>query len=312
MNKKNMTLDEFLERGYVFGGGEEPEPTSPVNSDGSFAEDWSKKYGEDNQAHLSRYKDFDSFVDSHISQRKKFSKDPNTLVEIPNEHSSDEVRAAFHKARGKPDTTDGYVYEVAADMKAKLGVSDDRIAAFKQFAHEKLHLSPPEFNDALDFYFKGESDTFDAADLVMQDGRRQARDAGMTELKKHFGSDTIERSARANAVLIKYGESLELKNEKGEPVGNVLEKLFEEIPAAKNSPWLTLILDNFANSMSEDTLKGLGSPSGDIVSSLKTQVAEIRSQMDKIIKENPSNYKGNTEFRDLQKRKTELYKKFSA
>ena len=78
----------------------------------------------------------------------------------------------------------------------------------------------------------------------------------------------------------------------------------------QNSPKMLLFLDKIAESMSEATLKGLGTPSGVTADGLKAQIAEIRSQMDVIQKENPSNYKGNIKFRDLQRRKSELYKQF--
>lgn len=273
------------------------ESTSPVKTDGSFVENWNDKYGEENKAHLSRYKNFDEFVTSHVSQRKKFSKDPSTLVEIPNEHSSDDVRAAFRKASGVPETVDGYEYTLSDELAVKLGPLDDtKMTAFREFAN-KQGWNPTQFKDALDFYHNNTAADIDAAGISLNEQNAATAAASKAELMKQSGWQTeVEyqnKVQRVQSVMEKYGG-----------VDAVAELNLQ------NSPTLIKFLDNIAESMSEDTLKGLKGSPGVTKDNLKSQITDIRSQMDVIMKENPSNYKGNDKFRDLQRRKTELYKQY--
>ncbi len=304
MNKK-MTLEKICELGLVFSGGEEPPaggdppPVSVVNADGSFAEKWSEKYGEDNQAHLSRYKDFDSLVNSHIATKKKFGKNPDTLVEIPTDTSSDEVKAAFRKARGVPDSTDAYEYKMSDEMALKLGPLDDtKMTAFRDFAH-KQEWSPKQFADALDFYHTNIASDIDAGNISFNEQKAAAGDACKAELRKQTGWQTEEEFKRkqdmANSIIRKYG-------------GEDAVASFN----AENSPQMVKFLNNVAESFSEAQMKSLaGTPtstSGDI----KAKVAEIREQMDKIVAANPVNFKINAQYKELEERKHHLYKQMPA
>lgn len=277
---------------------------SVVNADGTFAEKWSEKYGEENQPHLSRYKDFDSFVESHISQRKKFSKDPSTLVEIPTGTSSDEVKAAFRKARGVPDSVDAYEYKLSDELAVKLGPLDDKkMLAFKEFAH-KQEWSPTQFKDALDFYHANIATDIDTSNISFNELQKAAYDRGMAILKREYRDGIEDKILLANAISRKYGE-ISVKNENGEMV-NPLEELYKESPELKKSPWLTMIFNNIANAMSESTLKGLA-PSAPTSGDLQAKITEIRDQMDKIMKENPANFKANLTYKELVERKRALY-----
>jgi len=272
-----------------------PEPTSPVNPDGTFVDNWYGKYGKENEAHLSRYKNFDEVVKSHISQRKKFSKDPDTLVEIPTEHSSDEVRAAWSKARGRPDTNDLYEYTLSDEYAVKLGPLDDKkMAAFREFAY-KHNWSQKEFKEALDLYHANTVSDIDAFDISYNEKKATEAAAGKAELMTKEGWHTEEeyksKVLRANSVMNKYGG---------------VEAVAEF--NAENSPKMTMFLNNIADAMSEDTLKGLGSSTGITAANIETQIAEIYEEINKIMKENPANFKGNIKYKDLIKRKHELNK----
>ncbi len=307
---KSMTLEEFFELGHVFSGGEEAggeggdgggdggdgggdggSAVSVVTADGSFTENWSEKYGADNQAHLSRYKDFDSLVNSTISTKKKFGKNPDSLVEIPSETSSDDVRAAFRKAKGVPDNLDAYEYKLSDEMAIKLGpLQDDKMSAIRKFAQEELELSPGKFTKLLDFYHQSTSDDIDAFGISNNEQLQKAQEEGKAQLRTLPGwqseQEYTDKVRIAQSVMEKY-----------DLVGAIDEL------ALQNSPKLLVGLNNIADSMSEDTLKGLRASPDNMVANTKTQIAEIRSRMDVIIKENPSNFKGNVEFKDLQKYK---------
>jgi len=272
-------------------------PTSIINDDGSFVENWYEKYGEENIAHLSRYKTFDDLVNSTVATKKKFGKDPNSLIEIPTEHSSDEVKAAFRKAKGAPDSIDAYEYKLSDEMAVKLGPVDDaKMAAFKEFAH-KQEWSPKQFKDALDFYHSNLAADIDTNEAEFNKQRSAAAEAGKAELRKRDGWRTEEeykaKVQRAQSVMEKYGG-----------IDAVADLNLQ------NSPEMLIFLDNIAESMSEDTLKGLKGSTVAAVANVKIKISENRSKMNDIMKKDPVNYRNDPEFRELDKSNTELYKQY--
>lgn len=268
---------------------------SIINSDGSFVENWSSKYGEENQAHLSRYKNVDSLVNSHIETKRKLGKDPSTLIEIPNETSSDSVKTAWRKAHNVPETKDGYKYALSDEMASKLGPLDEKkIEAFKEYA-DKKNWSKEDYKDALDFYHNSMLADIGAAQTTFSAQQAEAKQAAETELKKEWLDGYSDRVQRAQSVMEKYGG-----------VG-VVDEL-----GLQNSVPMLKFLDNIAGAMSEDTLKGKGTPIVPTASNIKSQINDIRIEMDNIAKENPVNFKGNTKYKELTERKHVLYKQMPA
>ncbi len=270
-------------------------PTSVVKADGSFTDNWHEKYGKENEAHLSRYKAFDDLVNSTVATKKKLGRDPDTLVEIPTEHSSDEVKAAFRKAKGVPDKTDSYEYTLSDELAVKLGpLEDKRMAAIREFGH-KQEWSPKQFKDALDFYHNMLSDDIDAGNTSFSEQQTADAAAGKAELRKKAGWQSEEeynaKVQRVQSIVDKYGG-----------VDGVAELNLQ------NSPKMLVFLDNIAGSMSEDTLKGLGPSSGPTSANIQIQINEIYEEINKIMKENPANFKGNPKYKELIERKHELNK----
>lgn len=264
------------------------EPTSPVNADGSYVENWYDKFGEENKAHLSRYKTHDDLVNSHIATKKKFGKNPDALVEIPTENSSDEVKAAWAKAHNVPET---YEYKLSDEMAVKLGPLDEKkMAALREFGKSK-NWSQADFKDVLNFYHNSMSEDIDAFGQQTTKEAAEAAEKGKAELKKLWLSDYDAKVQRAQQVMEKYGG-----------VDAVAEANLQ------NSPTMIKFLDNIAESMSEDTLKGLGPPTGPTAANINSQINDIRTQMDVITKENPVNFKSNAKYKELVERKRKLYK----
>ena len=267
-----------------------------VSTDGSFVENWSEKYGEENLAHLSRYKDFDSLVNSHIATKKKLGKNPDTLVEIPTDDSSDEVKAAWAKASGVPDDIKDYEYNLSDELAVKLGSLDEKkMTAAREFAHKELGLSPAKFTKLLDFYHNNIAADLDAADVSFTEQKNAKIAENKAELKKEWRDSYDDKVQMANAIIRKYGG----------------EDAVAEINA-ENSPLMAKFLNKIADAMSEDTLKGLKSTSVTTATNIKSRINDIRVQMDKIEKENPANFKGNIKYRELKIQKRELYKQMPA
>ena len=275
------------------------EPTSIVNPDGTFTEDWSKKYGDENQAHLSRYKDIDSLVNSHINTKKKFGKNPDSLIEMPTDTSSDEVKAAWRKANGVPDTLEEYEYKLSDEMAVKLGpLNDEKMSSFREFANEQ-GLNKGQFTSLLDFYHNMLSAQADKGYEAFDKQRAETAEAAKAELRKQPGwqseAEYKDKIDTAQLIMDKYDLAAGVKDLN-----------------LQNSPQMVIGLNKIADSMSEDTLKGLKTTSVVTNANLKSQVNDIREQMNKIQKENPVNFKVNAKYKELLERKHELYKQYPA
>ncbi len=272
------------------GGSGDGGQASVVNTDGSFTENWHGKYGDENNAHLSRYKTFDDLVNSHIATKKKLGKNPDSLVEIPTDTSSDEVKAAWRKAKGAPDSIDAYEYTLSDEKAVKLGpLRDDLMTKVKEHAN-KQDWSPAEFKANLDLYHDIMSDDIDTFGKTTEAETAEAIEKSKAELKQLWLGDYDAKVQRAQSVMEKYGG-----------VEAVAELNLQ------NSPTLIKFLDNIAGSMSEDTLKGLKGSSGLSTDNINSQIVELRSQQDAIRRESPVNFKSNPKFKDLENRLKGLY-----
>lgn len=290
------------------GGGGDDGSVSAVNSDGSFTQDFYGSHGEENREYLSRYKAPSDLAKANVELRKKFGKNPDSMVEIPGENSSDETRAAWNKANGVPDTTDGYEYSYSEDFATKLGPLDDtKMAAIKEFAFKELGLSPAKYQKMLDFYHTEASSGIDTSEASLAEITNQRFEDGTAVLEGQWLEGKDERTAAALAHLQKYGE-IEIKGKDGEMI-NPLEKLFEEAPQLKQSPWLTMIMDNMAQKMGEAGRVG-GSDTGALsIDGINSQITDIRAKQKVIRDANPVNFKGDPQFKDFEKKLKVLYQK---
>jgi hypothetical protein len=240
--------------------------------------------------------------------RKKSSKNPDLMVEIPGENSSDETKAAWSKANGVPGSADEYEYNYSEDFATKLGPLDDtKMAAIKEFAHKDLGLSPAKYQKLLDFYHTNIATDIDTSEASLAEMTSQRFEAGTAVLEGQWLEGKDERTAAALAHLQKYGE-IEIKGKDGEMI-NPLTKLFEEAPQLKQSPWLTMIMDNMAQKMGEAGRKG-GSDTGALsLDGINSQITDIRAKQKVIRDANPVNFKGDAQFKDFEQKLKVLYQK---
>ncbi len=309
---EKMTLAKICDLGLVFSGGEDPPAGGGdegfVGTDGTFTEGWTgRDEFKDHADTLSRYKTVGELAKGHVELRKKFNKNPDTMVEIPSETSDDAVRAAWSKAHGRPETQDLYEYTLSDEHVTKIGPLDDgKMAAFKEFGHKK-NWSQQDFKDVLDFYHTNVATDVDAFGASLEEQKQAAFDAGTAILKGQWLDGTDDRTAAASAHLQKYGE-IEVKGADGEMI-NPLEKLFEEAPQLKQSPWLTMIMDNMAQKMGEAGRKGGGDTGALSLDGINSQISGIRAQQSVIREKNPVNFKGDPEFKRLEESLKVLYQK---
>lgn len=240
------------------GGGGGGGAVSVVDADGNFAENWAESYGEENSPTLSRFKTFPDFVKSHMDLRRKFNKDPDKLVEMPDAESSDEVRAEFHKRRGVPEKAEDYKYERNPELSENIVVVDEKVAAFSQIA-KKHNLTPAQYNGVVNDYLALIDKDIAAFDLAQQEENHKANAEADKALTKKFGKAKAERIARANAIMRHYGG-------------------VEAVAALKleNNPKMVEFIDNIAEDMSEDRIKGITKTTVPTNESINAKMAELR------------------------------------
>lgn len=259
-----------------------------VNTDGSFVENFHEKLGDDFKGDadtLSRFQKsgIKGVFKSYMDARRKIGMSPEKLVEIPGDNSSDEVRAAFHKAAGKPDTIDGYdEYQMPDELKEKVEMNDERLVKFKQFAFDELNLSHTQLKKALDFYYQDIADITDAFDLNYNETQAQKAQDAEKALKDEWKNDYEDRVLRCNAVLRKYGGA------------DAIEAF-----SAQNSPLMAKFLDNIASAMSEDKIKGLTGVSTPTLAQIGDRLAEIKAHPAFMDKKNPEHAKIMAEYSRL-------------
>lgn len=275
---------------------------SVVNADGSFVENWVDKYPEADRPTLSRFNKFDDFVTSHMTLRRQFNKDPDSLVEIPGDDATDEVRAEFHRKRGVPDAVEGYKYEKSKELSENVDIDKEKILAFAQIA-KKHNFTNKQFNGAINDWLALLDKDITNFDIATDEKDEQNRQKGVEALKKHFGNGLEERTLRSEAVMRKYGNAI-IKGEDGKE-STVLDKLYDELPEIKNSPWIRLMFDAIAEDMSEDRIKGLTTVTTPTPSQVDAKIAELRAHEAYMDGSHPQHKQINDQI-------TELYKKKSA
>jgi len=284
------------------GSAQQNNAQSIVNPDGTFVENWSAKYGKEAEPTLSRFNKFDDLVTSHMALRKKYGHDPDSMVVIPKDDSTDETKQAFWKAAGELEKPEDYKFTKAKELSDKVLISDEQVKAFTQVA-KKYHLNQLQFNGILnDYLFMVQKDV-EGFEVSQNELQQQAFDSGMAELKKVFRDGTDARTKRANALLVKYG-NVTIKTPDGK-TSSVMEKLFEESPKLKNSPWMTMFLDSIAESMSEDSLKGISGINIPTSGQLQNKINELKLHPAYLNQAHPQH-------RDIVNQLTELYKKKTA
>jgi len=258
---------------------------SVVDAEGNFVENWADRYNEEDRPTLSRFTNIDDFVKSHMSNRRMFNKDPDTLVEIPGENTSDEERADFHRRRGVPDEPTGYKYEQPETIPENLRSDAEEMAFYFQLA-KSADLTEKQLKIMADGHFENLGKRYAAQDLINQDNNRKENAAAEATLKKKFGKAYDERVARANAVMQHYSG-----------VGAVDSLKLE------NNPLMVEFIDNIAEDMSEDRIKGITTTTIATTAALDNRISELRNHPAYNNSSHPEHKKVQAECQELYKQR---------
>jgi len=286
-----------------------PEPTSKVNADGTFVDGWYKDYDEVHHPTLSRFKKFDDFVNSHGEQRKKIGElgdklgaDPERVLIIPDDDADDTTKAEYRRKLGVSDNLSDYVFERSPELSERIIVNDEELAEYAKLAQE-LDMTPAKFNKLVNSHLAILDKKLASFDEAQSRQAEQAIEDGHNMITKIFGAEKIDRVKQANSILEAYA-SMEVKNEKGENLGTIGEKLDAEFPKLKDSPWMVLLLDGIAKDFSEDRIGKLTSTAVSSPADLEKKMDELRSRPAYYDKSHPDYAKTMQERDALMKQKS--------
>ena len=186
---------------------EAPASETPTmfNAEGGFTENWTQSLTDtalhDNPT-LKSTKSVESLANQLVNAQKITGMDKDRMLVAPNEASSEEEWAAFHKAGGRPETADDYAFAKPEELSEEY-YSPEQAKAAQELMHQ-LGLSKKQADSLFAF-----NNNFVIAELAKktQDAELEATklqdglyaDWGNAfEQKKHLGNKAIEEGTAGN------------------------------------------------------------------------------------------------------------------
>ena len=163
----------------------------PLNNTPETNTDWKAGLSDELRADksLENIKDISSLAKSYIHAQKLVGADK---IPVPNKHATEQDWDAVYKRLGRPDTPDGYKYNLPEDQK----VDENGLKVFADHAH-KLGLLPNQAEGMVKFYNQMRAEELAAADSTATAGRQKAMD----ELQTEWGQAYNQKITAANNVV---------------------------------------------------------------------------------------------------------------
>lgn len=274
---------------------------SVVNADGTMAEGWLNQFAEADREMLGRFKTFKDLGNSFVQTKRKLGKDPNRLVEVPDAASSEDERQNFYKTIGVPDTVDDYKFEKSPDISEKVDIVESALKSAAVSA-KKHNMTNEQFNGFVNDYLVGTGKDIEAFEQNQLELAEQNRLAGVKVLEKEFGAGIISRTERAESLINRYGQKIVTEEDGTQKT--LVQKLEEEIPAVKDSPWLRLIFDNIAEDMAPARIGNVAAVDIPTTSQIDEKIAKIRSNPAYMDRSHPQHKRLQAEVEELCKKKS--------
>ena len=181
------------------------ETPTMFNAEGGFTENWTQSLTDtalhDNPT-LKSTKSVESLANQLVNAQKITGMDKDRMLVAPNEASSEEEWAAFHKAGGRPETSDDYAFARPEELPEEY-YSPEQAKAAQELMHQ-LGLSKKQADSLFAF-----NNNFVIAELTKrtQDAELEATklqdglyaDWGNAfEQKKHLGNKAINEGTAGN------------------------------------------------------------------------------------------------------------------
>ncbi len=284
------------------GGGGGGNGTVLLDESGNFTQNFYNSFEKDDREAISQYKNPNELGKGHINLRRTFNKPADRVVVLPDDNSTDEERAEFHKRLGVPDEADHYEFKLNPDIK-NIELDDNRLKAFKDIA-KKHNIPKSKFEGIVNDYLAMIDK--DAADfeLIQANNETKALEEDNKIADSYFGKAKEERVALADAILRKY--NVEIKNDKGEVTASAVDMLIERYPRLSHDPYLVMIIDKIRESMSPERIRGLNS-----LTTTPTN-ATIRAKLEDM-KKNPAYFDiSHKDYKRLQEEAMKLHEQLAS
>tara|TARA_X000001382_G_scaffold106272_1_gene81643 strand:- start:36 stop:878 length:843 start_codon:yes stop_codon:yes gene_type:complete len=153
--------------------------------------DWKASLSDEIRADksLENINDIESLAKSYVHAQKLVGTDK---IPVPNKHATEDDWNAVYKRLGRPDTPDGYKFNLPEDQK----VDENGLKVFADHAH-KLGLLPNQAEGLVKFYNEMQSNQLQEADSTALAGRQKAMD----ELQSEWGAAYKQKVDQANNVV---------------------------------------------------------------------------------------------------------------
>ncbi|BAQ86588.1 capsid assembly protein [uncultured Mediterranean phage uvMED] len=153
--------------------------------------DWKASLSDEIRADksLENINDIESLAKSYVHAQKLVGTDK---IPVPNKHATEEDWNAVYSKLGRPETADGYKFNLPEDQK----VDENGLKVFADHAH-KLGLLPNQAEGMVKFYNEMQANQTKEQDSTALAGRQKAMD----ELQSEWGQAYKQKVDQANNVV---------------------------------------------------------------------------------------------------------------
>jgi len=201
---------------------------------------------------LQNFQNMNDFVKSYLHSQKLVGADK---IPVPNKMATDEDWNAVYERLGRPETPDGYKYELPKETK----LEESTLKAFSEEAH-KLGLLPKQAQGIINYY----NSMAEQSEQAAQVNEEAARASAEAELRKEYGPAYDLKIAQARNLATNSLGSDFLKNTKLAD-GTVLG----------NHPQVVRAFADLASKMSEDSMVPGESTSAMTVKEIDSEIESL-------------------------------------
>ena len=170
-----------------------------VGADGQFAENWRAALPEEIRGEkcLDSIKCIQALAKSYVAGQKAMGAQK---VALPGKDATEEEKAAFYKALGRPDTPEGYGIKAPESLPEGVQWDEGKAKRFAQFAFDN-GLTPSQVQAALAFQDGLVREAIQAEADARERGRRETEE----RLKREYGSEYPRLVEQCNKTLRTFG-----------------------------------------------------------------------------------------------------------
>lgn len=227
----------------------DPVETTPTETN----TDWKASLSDDLKADksLENIKDIESLAKSYVHAQKMVGGDK---IPVPNKFATEDDWKAVYEKLGRPETPDGYKYELGEDAK----INEEALKVFSDQAH-KLGLLPTQAEGVVKFYNDMVAQDENSAETTAVAAREQAQ----TDLKKEWGPAYDHNLTRAASVAKQVVDA------------DFLNTHLEDGSKLGDHPMMIKAFAALADKMGEDNIVQASGPAYMTPNQIEKQIGEL-------------------------------------